>query len=153
MHDADAGRPGERAPVPSSFSGGCACGAVRYRCSAPPIVMLNCHCRDCQRSSGGASSAVVVVPAGAFALTKGEPRFHAVRGEGGHTAHRGFCPVCGSPLLGRTSRSNEFVALKAGSLDDPSWFHPVADLWTASAQPWACMDPGTAKVPKDFPPR
>lgn len=27
------------------FFGGCACGAVRYECMAPPLRMVNCHCR------------------------------------------------------------------------------------------------------------
>jgi hypothetical protein len=35
-----------------SFSGGCACGSIRYVCARAPVAMLNCHCRDCQRSSG-----------------------------------------------------------------------------------------------------
>jgi hypothetical protein len=33
--------------------GGCMCGAVRYECTATPMFMGNCHCRDCQRASGG----------------------------------------------------------------------------------------------------
>src|SRR5439155_7686682 len=34
--------------------GGCACGAVRYRLTAEPLIVHACHCRDCQRLSGGA---------------------------------------------------------------------------------------------------
>jgi hypothetical protein len=41
------------------ISGGCACGAIHYECNADPVVMLNCHCRDCQRASGSAYAAVV----------------------------------------------------------------------------------------------
>ena len=29
------------------FTGGCACGAIRYECTAEPLYMGNCHCRDC----------------------------------------------------------------------------------------------------------
>jgi len=41
------------------FSGGCACGAIRYECAAEPLYMVNCECRDCQRATGSAYCAVV----------------------------------------------------------------------------------------------
>ena len=34
------------------YTGGCACGAVRYKVSAEPAVMVDCQCRQCQRDSG-----------------------------------------------------------------------------------------------------
>ena len=43
------------------FSGGCACGSIRYVCARAPVAMLNCHCRDCQRSSGAPFASGVVV--------------------------------------------------------------------------------------------
>ncbi len=147
MSDAPGRRP------PGSFTGGCACGAIRYACSAAPLAMLNCHCRDCQRASGGGSSSVIAVPAAAFTLCKGEPRWWSVKGEAGHAARRGFCPECGSPVLAGSSRMPEVVVLKAATLDDPGWFRPMADIWTASAQPWEPLDPALARFPKDLPPR
>ncbi len=62
--------------MPTNFSGGCACGAIRYECNAESITMFNCHCRDCQRASGSAFSAVVYVPAKAVKITKGSPRYY-----------------------------------------------------------------------------
>ncbi|HEY1266828.1 MAG TPA: hypothetical protein VGH16_06190 [Candidatus Binatia bacterium] len=41
------------------------------------------------------------------------------------------------------------MAIKPGSLDDPSWFKPMADIWTSSAQPWDHMNPNLPKFPKD----
>ncbi len=138
--------------MPRSFSGGCACGAIRYECSAEPLAMLSCHCRDCQRASGGGASSVIAVPATALAL-RGEPRWWSVSGEAGHVARRGFCPECGSPVLSASSRMPDVLVVKVASLDDPSWFRPMADIWTSSAQPWEPMDPVVPKFPKDLPPR
>jgi hypothetical protein len=39
--------------------GGCACGAIHYERDADPIIMLNCHCRDCQQANGAAYAAIV----------------------------------------------------------------------------------------------
>ena len=58
------------------FSGGCACGAIRYECTAEPVLMFHCHCRDCQRASGGPYSSYVIVPADAFKLLQGSLHFH-----------------------------------------------------------------------------
>ncbi len=44
------------------FTGGCSCGAIRYECTAEPIMMLKCHCRDCQQVTGGGFAAAVLVP-------------------------------------------------------------------------------------------
>src|SRR5258707_13767382 len=77
------------------MSGGCSCGAVRYEASADPVVMLNCHCRDCQRASGAGFAAVVVVAKSALRI-EGELRYHETVGESGNVVERGFCPTCGS---------------------------------------------------------
>jgi len=50
------------------FTGGCECGAVRYECSAEPMMMFKCHCRDCQRVTGGAFVAGLLVPMSAGTL-------------------------------------------------------------------------------------
>src|SRR2546423_9224890 len=76
----------------SNFTGGCVCGAVRYEVSAKPIMMFNCHCRDCQRTTGGAFTPVVYVPARAFKITKGSPRYYSTPSEMGGHNKRGFCP-------------------------------------------------------------
>jgi len=64
------------------FSGGCTCGAVRYECSAEPLMMGNCHCRDCQRASGGPFVSIVAVPKDALKIT-GEVKYHEVKADSG----------------------------------------------------------------------
>jgi hypothetical protein len=127
------------------FFGGCACGAVRYECSAAPVAMVNCHCRDCQRAGGAGFSPTVVVPAESFRLLRGEPKRYSVTAESGYSAHRAFCGACGAPLFASSSARRDFIGVRVGSLDDPSWFRPQAEVWTASAQLW---DHLSADVPQ-----
>ena len=130
------------------FSGGCACGALRYECSAAPLAMLHCHCRDCQRASGTAFSSALAVPVEAVKI-RGSVKYHEVVADSGHTARRGFCPECGSPVFAGNSANPQMLAIKPGSLDDPSWFQPMGNIWTASAQPWAGLDPKLPQFPKN----
>ena len=125
------------------FSGGCVCGAIRYECTAEPVAMFKCHCRDCQRATGGAFSAVVYVPAKAFTLTQGSLRYYFTPSAAGGHNKRGFCAECGSRISG--GESADGIGINAGSLDDPSCFRPQMDIWTSDAQPWDQMDP---KLPK-----
>lgn len=126
--------------ITTPFSGGCACRAIRYESTAEPVLMFHCHCRDCQRASGGPYSSYVVVPADAFKLLQGSLRFHpSPSGRGGMT-RRGFCPDCGSPIAVKPDAA-QIVGIRTASLDDPSWFKQEMDAWTSDAHPWDEMNP------------
>jgi hypothetical protein len=112
--------------------------------------MLNCHCRDCQKASGSAYAAIMVVSKSAVQVT-GEPRYHKVVGSGGKAVERGFCPTCGSQVLAKLERMPDVLGLQAGSLDDPSRYAPAMDIFTDSAQPWDHMQAGTQKLPQGLP--
>ena len=131
----------------TKFSGGCSCGAVRYECEAAPIFMGNCHCRDCQRASGGGYDPAIGVPAKTLKIT-GNVKYHDSKADNGNTLSRGFCPECGSRLFGKTSGMTDLVMFTAGSLDDPTQYTPSMDIFTSSAQPWDHMNPALAKFPK-----
>jgi hypothetical protein len=135
------------------FTGGCACGAIRYECTAEPTSMFKCHCRDCQRATGGAFSCVVIVSANSFKFTHGTPRYHFTQSAGIGQHKRGFCAECGSRLTGgeNPEGTTEIVGINAGSLDDPSWFCPQIDIFTSDAQPWDQMDPALPKF-RHYPP-
>jgi hypothetical protein len=119
------------------FSGGCICGAVRYECTADPIAMGNCHCRDCQRATGSAFAAAILVPTSTVNIA-GEVKYYEVTGDSGAIAR----------LFGKPAASPDITDIMAGSLDDPSCYRPQADVYTASAQPWDYMNPDLPKFPK-----
>ncbi len=128
-------------------TGGCACGAIRYEASAEPVMMFNCHCRDCQRATGGECARVVVFPADAFRFVRGTPRYHMTEGVSGGLHKRGFCPDCGSRLTGgeNPEGTSGIVGVTAASLDEPALFRPQMDIFASRAQPWARMDPSILK--------
>src|SRR4051812_45565404 len=137
--------------INTPFSGGCACGAIRYESSAEPVMMLNCHCQDCQKSSGGPFSSLVVVPNEAFKLTKGSLKFHASSSDMGGKTTRGFCPDCGSPIVGKPDAVPHIIAIRSASLDDPSWFKPQVEVWTSDAHQWDQLNSALPKFEK-YPP-
>ena len=130
------------------LTGGCACGAIRYKTTAEPVVMFHCHCRDCQRASGGPFTSFVIVPAEAFRFSQGSLRFHDSPSHRGGKTHRGFCADCGSPILAKTDANPDIVAIRTASLDDASWFNPQMDAWTSDAHPWDQMNPELPKFEK-----
>lgn len=116
--------------------------------------MINCHCRDCQRSSGAPFASGIVVSATDVTVT-GTPATHAVRGSSGNLTVRSFCAECGSPLFAISPAAQGFMSVRFPSLDDQSLFKPMLDIWTSSAQPWVCLDdsiPHFAESPPGPPP-
>jgi hypothetical protein len=122
------------------YTGRCACGQVHYEVTGEPIRMVNCHCRDCQRASGSAYAALLAFERSAMKLT-GELRYFGVTSERDTRLDRGFCPNCGSPLTVRPEARPDVLYVQAGSLDDPSWHKPTAQIWVRSAPPWDHLDP------------
>lgn len=131
------------------ITGGCICGAVHYESGAEPIVMVRCHCRDCQRTTGGPYVPAVIFPFKAFRITKGSVAHYATPSEGGGHNLRGFCATCGCRLTGAEDEGRGIIGVLASSLDDPSIFAPAFEIFVADAQPWDIMDPTTAKFPKN----
>jgi hypothetical protein len=127
--------------------GGCMCGAVRYECAATPMFMGNCHCRDCQRASGGTYAPAIGVPRSAVQIT-GDVKYYESKADSGNMARRGFCANCGSRLFSLPPFAPDLMVILATSLDDPSIFKPGMDIYTSSAQPWDHMDPSLPKFPK-----
>jgi hypothetical protein len=79
---------------------------------------------------------VAVVPAENLVI-EGEPSIYRSRADPGVTVFRQFCGSCGSPLFAGNESFPGFVAIKAATLDVPSWLRPTAHVWPTSAQPWA----------------
>jgi len=133
--------------------GGCICGAVRYRVSAPPLGIYNCHCKDCQRQSGVAASASMFLRKADFAVIKGETLVFDKRADSGRIVRQHACPECHTRLYNEPLSAPDAIVLKPGTLDDNSWTKPVGNIWTESRAPWVEIDWSLPHFPGQAPSR
>ena len=125
-------------------TGGCLCGAVRYRIKSDPLAVAVCHCTHCQKQSGGMFSTNLVVPEALYEQT-GETKCYEDKGDSGQAVLRFFCGACGSPILSRAGIMPGLVLLKAGCLDDFSGLTPAIEVYTDHAAAWVAPVPGAQR--------
>lgn len=123
---------------------------MRYESTAEPVLMLKCHCRDCQQLTGGPYVPAVIFSSKTFRVTQGAIQRHSTPSEGGGDHLRGFCPKCGSRLTGAEDAERGTIGVVASSLDDPGIFKPKFEMYVEDAQPWDFIDPATHKFPQHF---
>lgn len=128
------------------YTGGCACGAIRYDVPTEPVLMHDCQCRDCQHDSGTGHGSHLTF-AGASVKVTGTAAFWETVGENGTRKRRAFCPACGAPVYLTFPDMPEMFVASAASLDDPGRYMPQLVMWTASGQAWDEPDP---RLPKFY---
>lgn len=117
-------------------TGGCQCGAVRYRLLRAPVALYACHCTLCQKQSASAFGMSMLVERDAIEFSGAEPQVYLTRGSSGRQKRCAFCGECGTRLYHGGDGARSVLSIKAGSLDDTSSLTPTCHLWTRSAQPW-----------------
>ena len=114
------------------LSGGCFCGAVRYRVADRFRYAMNCHCSNCRRTTGSAFKPFAGIEREKFAVSEGSDSLLIYGDAQGHDAH---CCVCGS-LLYSLVREGLYVHVAMGTLrDDPS-IRPTRHIFVGSKAPW-----------------
>ncbi len=98
------------------FTGGCQCGAVRYRLDVAVLEKPHvCHCRMCQKATGGLFAALAGAPKNRVVWLRSDPAFYA----SSNLAQRGYCRDCGTPLTFTYDDPKARLYVTIGSLDDP----------------------------------
>lgn len=118
------------------ITGGCNCGAVRYRISAAPLRVSHCHCATCRRASGAVAATLAAFPADAVEWTGEEPKTY----RSSDFAFRRFCPVCGSQLEFGFDARPELRIIAVGSMDDPSAAPAIRHNFISEKLPWVHLD-------------
>ncbi len=117
-------------------TGGCQCGALRYRFNAPFNDVAHCHCSMCRRTSGAVVTTWFTVPLERFEWTQGTPQgFVSSPG-----CTRSFCPTCGAHLTFHTEHSPQTIDITVGTLDHPDQAKPDRHIWVTTRLPWLHLD-------------
>jgi len=137
----------------ATHTGGCACGAVRFKIEEDPITARVCWCRGCQYLGAGSGTVGVMFPTATFAFTSaGEMGDFASTADSGSAMHRRFCAKCGTPLFSEAESRPHAITIRAGAMDHPENYPPRSIIWAKAAPPWATFDPALPTVDGQPPP-
>lgn len=115
----------EAKPNKGQWSGGCLCGAVRFRVEGAMSDLSACHCSQCRRQSGHFPVAAMVSKSDLTFQSDATLRWY----RSSAVAKRGFCGTCGSFLF--WDDGGEDMSLNVGSLDQPTGLSLVSHIFVA----------------------
>jgi hypothetical protein len=122
------------------LEGGCACGAVRYTLTAPPLIVHACHCLDCQRITGGAFVINMWIESRYVEGVRSQLKAYTLKAGSGKKHEVIFCPTCGTYLWSRYGIvPTDCLFVRAGTLDTPSAVKPDVHIFTRSKVPWLTL--------------
>jgi hypothetical protein len=121
------------------------CGAVKYRIDGRLFDALNCHCSMCRKAHGSAFRSRATVKAADFEFVQGENSLTFYESSPGN--RRGFCRVCGSPILSKFDAHPNCFGVPLGALDDDPGIRPKRHMHVASKAPWFSITDDLPQIP------
>lgn len=133
--------------------GGCACEAVRYRISGEPMMVHNCHCRQCQQQTGSTSVVNAFWESDNVAIS-GELAEAELEGGSGNSHIVARCAACGTAIISYYGRLGRLMSgVRAGTLDEPGSVTPDVAIFTAEKMPWVTLPESVAAFEGYYDPR
>ena len=127
-------------------TGGCLCGAIRFRTTGALRGVVYCHCSQCRRQTGHF-----------YAATDIEDECLSVQGSEHLTwyaasdfARRGFCRICGSAMFWKHNGA-AMTSILAGSFDQPSGLVAEAHIFVGDKADYYQIDDGLPQYVRSTP--
>jgi hypothetical protein len=120
------------------MTGGCSCGAVRYRLTSEPLFVHCCHCLNCQRQTGSAFVINLLIETDRVELASGEPQPVDAPRDDGSPQRIYRCPACQVAVFSEYGWP-ELLFVRGGTLDEPSAVKPDVHIYTKSKVPWVVL--------------
>lgn len=128
-----------------SYTGGCACGAIRYAISGQPVFQNHCQCRDCQDTSGTGHGSYLTFADRKNVKLQGDAARWDIVADSGNVKTRRFCPTCGSPVYLTFAAMPDLFTVHAASLDEPNRYTPQVVTYAVRGYVWDHLDPALPK--------
>ena len=133
------------------ITGGCLCGAVRFRIAAPALRTTHCYCEMCRKSHGALYTSYSAFPRDEFTLEKGEDALQTYHSSPG--VRRIFCRHCGCTIFFDYAGGEDIADIPSGILDNGAHpGHPPGSechIYVASKAPWYEITDRLPQYPED----
>ena len=116
----------------------CQCGQLAVALPEKPLIVIACHCLDCQRRSG-APFGVLAYYRFEQVRIEGEAKSYARKCDGGNACETFFCETCGSTVYARLEKQPTLVGVAVGTIATPSFPAPTWSVWEQSRHDWVEM--------------
>lgn len=133
-----------------SYTGRCACGAVRLSISGGPVATRQCWCRQCQQIAAGGPTNNAIFKS-TDVVADGTLASKDWTAASGNTLTFFFCPSCGTQVYGQSSARLHLKTVRLGMIDEPHGIAPQTIIWTDDAPVWAHFDPALESWPQQPP--
>ena len=118
----------------SEFTGSCHCGEISYTFSGEPLRQVNCHCKNCQKTSGGPYLANIFVSEDNLFI-KGSPKVYQHLADSGNQMTKKFCGNCGAQMFSLDSGRPGIVSIRGGTIDNLEIIQPTINIFVSSKIP------------------
>lgn len=116
------------------LTGSCLCGTVQYIVNGPIKAVANCHCNNCQKTTGSVFATIAVIGQDDLEVTQGQDNLANYKVS--EKATKYFCRTCGTPIFNLHSRYPGNYMTQVGSLNDPSLVSPAINIFCHNMSPW-----------------
>lgn len=134
-----------------TYNGSCNCGAITATLDGEPLWVRQCWCRQCQKAAAGSATTNALFMTDAITLS-GNLDWFTYRSDSGNTIEQGFCPSCGTHVIGRNSARGKACVIRLGFIDPPHALIPTSAIWLDDAPDWAMIDPKLEQFRRQPPP-
>ncbi len=118
----------------SEFTGSCHCGEISYTFSGEPLRQVNCHCKNCRKTSGGPYLANIFVSEDNLFI-KGSPKVYQHLADSGNQMTKKFCGNCGAQMFSLGSGRPGIVSIRGGTIDNLEIIQPSINIFVSSKIP------------------